>query len=155
MLFGTEAYEPRGATCHHYPLLQRRHALAGGIPRKRSRQCSERRPTKVASQPGDGAAGQTLCLPPTCLFCLGMHVPESATCLTKLTFKTQTCKSGVALGGNQFGYSPSLLPREVNQPPEIKKFFPEKLQGELFTPGIPRSIQTVQQQPRAASSGVP
>lgn len=33
-------------------------------------------------------------------------------------------------------YSPSLLPRGINQPPEIKMFFPEKLQGELFPPGI-------------------
>lgn len=33
-------------------------------------------------------------------------------------------------------YSPSLLPRGLNQPPEIKMFFPEKLQGELFPLGI-------------------
>jgi len=139
------------------PCLQHGHACTARVPRKGTRRCSAWGPTKVASAWG---AGQGLRLPATFLFCLGMDSPESVTCLTKLTLKTQVCKWGVDLGGIRgvrglAGTQPFASPRGNQPTPRSKIVCPGEAARRAFHPWDLWSIQTERQQPRAVSSGVP
>lgn len=81
-------------------------------------------------------------------------------CLTKLTFKTQICKLGVDLGGisgvcDLAGIQPFPSPQGNQPTPRNKNVLPRETAGRAFHPWDLCGIQTVQQQPRAVSSGVP
>lgn len=161
MLFGLKCYEPLGATCHRYTLPSQPLRGRGKCPQPMWPPV-----LRVGSQPGGLPAwrlssGANLASPTYLSLLLGNEYPESVTCLTKLTFKAPICKWGCRPGGGigdvcgLAEIQPFPPPQGTRPTPRNKNVLPRETAGRAFPPWDLCSTQTVQQQPRAASSGVP